>query len=177
MFLWRSLAIFGRVFPIVVLVHSYLCSFYRCGDRYISPLHLTRSHRRVALLRSGQFVMDLMSHVQQACRRRILELKSKRAVGLQTAITPLVPWSTRSASDSFYVQHMLLVLLRRVSFQNGRMIIRVGRDYMMLLRRKVLVCRLLSGNGDTIKLVLWATVDLPRRRRCTLICTLLPHLR
>ena len=50
-FLWPSLAIFGRVFSIVVLVYSYRCSFYRCGDRNFSPLHLTRSHRRVALLR------------------------------------------------------------------------------------------------------------------------------
>jgi hypothetical protein len=48
---------------------------------------------------SGQFVLDLMSHVQQACRRRILELKSKSVVDVQTTITPLVPWSTRSASD------------------------------------------------------------------------------
>ena len=58
-------------------------------------------------LRSGQFVMDLMLHVQQACRRRCLELKSKSAAGSQTVITPLVPWSTRSASDSFYVQHVM----------------------------------------------------------------------
>ena len=59
-------------------------------------------------LGGGQFVLDLMSNVQQACRRRILELKSKSAVGVQTAITPLVPWCTRSASDSFYVQHVML---------------------------------------------------------------------
>jgi hypothetical protein len=32
-FPWRSLVIFGRVFSIVVLVHFYLCSFYRCGAR------------------------------------------------------------------------------------------------------------------------------------------------
>ncbi len=68
-------------------------------------LELRRGNLR---LRSGQFVMDLMLHVQQACRRRILELKSNSTVGLQTAVTPLVPWSTRSASDSFYVQHVML---------------------------------------------------------------------
>jgi hypothetical protein len=70
-----------------------------------STVFLELTHLRLG---SGQFVLDLMSHVQQACRRRILELKSKCAVGVQTAITPLVPWSTRSASDSFYVQHVML---------------------------------------------------------------------
>ena len=68
-------------------------------------LELRRGNLR---LRSGQFVMDLLFHVQQACRRRILELTSKSAAGSQTAIPPLVPWSTRSASDSFYVQHVML---------------------------------------------------------------------
>ena len=70
-------------------------------------LQLGRGNLRLRF-RDEEFVVELMLHVQQTCRRRILELKSKSAVALQTAITPLVTWSTRSASDSFYVQHVML---------------------------------------------------------------------
>ena len=45
--LWRSLAIFGRVLSIVVLVYFYRCSFYRCGarnfHRCILPGHIVAS--------------------------------------------------------------------------------------------------------------------------------------
>ena len=46
-FLWPSLAIFGRVMSIVVLVYFYRCSFYRCGarnfHRCILPGHIVAS--------------------------------------------------------------------------------------------------------------------------------------
>jgi hypothetical protein len=39
-------------------------------------------------LHGAHLALELLLHVQQACRRRIQELESERAAGLQIAITP-----------------------------------------------------------------------------------------
>jgi hypothetical protein len=60
-------------------------------------------------LRCGpEFVVDLSLHIQQACRRRLLELEFKRAAGLQIANPPRAPWSLFSTSNSICHPPMLL---------------------------------------------------------------------
>ena len=59
-------------------------------------------------LRCGQFVVDLSLHIQQACRRRLLELEFIRAAGLQIANTPRAPWSLLSTSTSICHHPMVL---------------------------------------------------------------------
>ena len=158
------------------------------------------------LLRCGQFVVDLSIHIQQACRRRLLELESKRAADLKLTNPPRVPRSLLSTSTSIVHQPMVLpdlgaysadsdtqgmYSLREISKSPERgvagvyeipkrlnlMIRKAGRGCMMILRLKMFVYHLLSGNGNTIKLLFWATVVLPRRRRRTFKCSLLPHPR
>ena len=69
-------------------------------------LQLGRGNLRLRF-RDEEFVVELMLRVQQTCRRRIQKLKSECVAGLQSVITPQVPWSTRSTSDSFDVQHLM----------------------------------------------------------------------
>jgi hypothetical protein len=68
-------------------------------------LELRRGNLR---LRCGQFVVDLSPVIQQACRRRFLELESKRAAGLKIANSLRAPRSLLSTSTSIFHQPMVL---------------------------------------------------------------------
>ena len=68
-------------------------------------LELRRGNLR---LRCGQFVVDLSLLIQQACRRRFLELESKRAAGLKIANSLRAPRSLLSTSTSIFHQPMVL---------------------------------------------------------------------
>jgi len=65
--------------------------------------------REKLLLRVTQLALELLLHVQQACRIRIQELESERDAVLQIFITPQALRSTLSTSTSIYVQPMVLL--------------------------------------------------------------------
>ena len=56
-----------------------------------------------------------MLRVQQACRRHIQELEPECIADLQSVVTPQVPWSTCSTSDSFDVQLVMVYSLHTTS--------------------------------------------------------------
>jgi hypothetical protein len=68
-------------------------------------LELNRGNLR---LRCGQFVVDLSPLIQQARRRRFLELESKRAAGLKIANSLRAPRSLLSTSKSIFHQPTVL---------------------------------------------------------------------
>jgi hypothetical protein len=65
--------------------------------RRVSSVLLLEIRRGNLRLRCGQFVVDLSLLTQQACRRRFLELESKRATGLKIANSLRDPRSLISA--------------------------------------------------------------------------------
>ena len=98
------------------------CLCHRCAQvreeviremsrEFSTVLEMIRELRREALrLRDTQHDSELLCSQQEnaACRKRIQELESERAAGLQISITPSPLRSTLTTSTSIYAQPMVL---------------------------------------------------------------------